>query len=156
MGWNLIYEKTTTKIQNIDTNKSFEQNIFSFLIDREDLDLTQQSVLKSCFEDWLLSSIKKESTWNNELYRYIDDWVINQSQSNEQKQKREFMERYYSPLLAFLYSTKNDLIRTKFYCNKSYQIILNQWLKLKSMSTLLIWNQMLIEEMIILMIPKIF
>ena len=116
--WDIIYDGAVTKISNLNTENKFKDNLWNFLLNKEELELTEQSTLEQWFADWLLSSVKKENIWQNQLYKYVDEWIINEQLNENQKQKRDFMENRYSPILAFLYSTRNDLIRTKFYLYK--------------------------------------
>eukprot|EP01083_Nonionella_stella_P007613 21942_1 len=126
--WDMIYDATRDKITNIDSNSSFSDNLWCFLLHKEEYELTQQSALESLFEDWLLSAVKKESVWNTELYPLLKDCIIRRDLDNDTNTlKRDFIESNYSPTLAYIFAIKNDLIRSKLYVHESYEMILEKW-----------------------------
>eukprot|EP01083_Nonionella_stella_P007614 21943_1 len=106
----------------------FSDNLWCFLLHKEEYELTQQSALESLFEDWLLSAVKKESVWNTELYPLLKDCIIRRDLDNDTNTlKRDFIESNYSPTLAYIFAIKNDLIRSKLYVHESYEMILEKW-----------------------------
>ena len=117
--WDIVYDSTMKKLQSVDRSQSMNENLWMFLKDKDDLDLTEQSTMESWFRDWFKSSVKKGFE--------VDSWMRSLDETQQ-----KYVEGQFSAELAFLYSTQSQRQFTKsdLHRKKAYEMILDQWTSL--------------------------